>query len=227
MVTIDPDGEPAARDLLSGLSALQRAVGSREPEGRLSCVAGVGSEAWDGLFAGPRPAGPHPCRELVGATSEASVRVQTSGAAGAQPDHRTRVWYTVRVRTLMTQMRVQRLVRMHAAEVARLRDRPFDRTRREAAVRQLLDQVRNIRRGWLAELAAAAPAGPGGVVERQVTRRIVALEAATATLARPSTDLERARTEFEDAAVPLLLMLRGLDGYAEASLGATALSRSA
>lgn len=130
----------------------------------------------------------------------------------------------------MTQMRVLRVVRMHAAEVARLRDRPFDRAQREAAVRKLLEQARNIRRGWLAELAADASAPPGAAVERQVVRRIVALEAAIATLTQPGADLDRARSEFEDAAVPLLLMLRGLDGYSEAALLGSApapLARSA
>ena len=66
VVTIDPGGEPAARDLLADLPALQRAVGFRVPELRLSCVAGIGSEAWDRLFGGPRPAELHPFRELVG-----------------------------------------------------------------------------------------------------------------------------------------------------------------
>ena len=122
------------------------------------------------------------------------------------------------MRTLMTQMRVQRLVRLHTEESARLRGRPFDRGQREAVTRKLLDQVRNIRRGWLAELAAADAPAPGAAVERQVVRRIVALEAAIAMLALPSADLDRARAEFEDAAVPLLLMLRGLDGYAAAAL---------
>jgi len=67
VVTIDPGGEAVARDLLSALSGLQRAVGFREPPSRLSCVAGIGSEAWDRLFGGPRPAELHPFREMVGA----------------------------------------------------------------------------------------------------------------------------------------------------------------
>lgn len=133
----------------------------------------------------------------------------------------------------MTQMRVLRLLRMHAAEAARLRDRPFDRAQRESTVRKLLEQTRNIRRGWSAELAADPAAAPGATVERQVVRRMVALEAATALLTQPGADLERARGEFEDAALPLLLMLRGLDGYSEASLlgaapaGPAPLARSA
>lgn len=67
VVTIDRGGEPVARELLSDLAGLQRSVGFRVPEGRLSCVAGVGSQAWDRLFGGPRPAELHPFRELAGA----------------------------------------------------------------------------------------------------------------------------------------------------------------
>jgi putative iron-dependent peroxidase len=71
VLTIDPDGESAARELLSSLAGLQRSVGFRVPEGRLSCVVGVGSQAWDRLFSGPRPAELHPFRELVGAEHRA------------------------------------------------------------------------------------------------------------------------------------------------------------
>ncbi|MFG2789612.1 Dyp-type peroxidase [Streptomyces sp. NPDC048419] len=67
VATIDPGGEAVTRDVLSDVSSLQRAVGFRaEPEGRLSCVTGIGSQAWDRLFAGPRPAELHPFRELNG-----------------------------------------------------------------------------------------------------------------------------------------------------------------
>jgi putative iron-dependent peroxidase len=66
VVTIDEGREPVVRNLLSDLSALGRAVGFRVPELRLSCVAGIGSAAWDRLFGGPRPAELHPFRELTG-----------------------------------------------------------------------------------------------------------------------------------------------------------------
>jgi putative iron-dependent peroxidase len=36
------------------------------PAGALTCVAGIGSAAWDRLFSGPRPAGLHPFPELAG-----------------------------------------------------------------------------------------------------------------------------------------------------------------
>jgi porphyrinogen peroxidase len=71
IVSVDPGGETVARDLLADLPGLGRAVGFREPQGNLSCVAGVGSEAWDRLFSGPRPAELHPFRELAGARHRA------------------------------------------------------------------------------------------------------------------------------------------------------------
>lgn len=44
------------RGVLADLGALVRAVGFRDLAGRLSCVAGIGSEAWDRLTRMPRPA---------------------------------------------------------------------------------------------------------------------------------------------------------------------------
>jgi putative iron-dependent peroxidase len=66
VATIDPGGEPAVRALLPELSGLERAIGFRAAEAQLSCVVGIGSGAWDRLFAGPRPAELHPFRELAG-----------------------------------------------------------------------------------------------------------------------------------------------------------------
>jgi putative iron-dependent peroxidase len=67
VVTINPGGEAACREVLGDWAALQRSVGFRAgPERALSCVAGVSSPGWDRLFAGPRPAGLHPFRELAG-----------------------------------------------------------------------------------------------------------------------------------------------------------------
>jgi len=66
VVTIDPGGESRVRALLSDLSGVQRAVGFRAQEAELSCVTGIGSRAWDRLFAGPRPVELHPFRELAG-----------------------------------------------------------------------------------------------------------------------------------------------------------------
>jgi porphyrinogen peroxidase len=67
VLTIEVGGEQATRDLLLDLSGLKRSVGFRIPEGELTCVAGIGSEAWERLFGQPRPQRLHTFRELRGA----------------------------------------------------------------------------------------------------------------------------------------------------------------
>jgi porphyrinogen peroxidase len=57
-------GRMGVRSLCADLATLVRAVGARDPDGRLSCVMGVGSDAWDDLFGLPRPAELHPFREI-------------------------------------------------------------------------------------------------------------------------------------------------------------------
>ena len=71
VLTIQPGGEAAVRDLLGDWAALQRAVGFRAPDPPMACVAGIGSRAWDRLFCGPRPAELHPFHELTGAVHHA------------------------------------------------------------------------------------------------------------------------------------------------------------
>ncbi|MER7704514.1 Dyp-type peroxidase [Kitasatospora sp. NPDC097605] len=71
VLTVDPGGEPAVRALLPDLAGLRRAVGFRAPDAGLTCVTGIGSDAWDRLFDGPRPAELHPFREIAGARHRA------------------------------------------------------------------------------------------------------------------------------------------------------------
>ena len=59
-----PENRAAVRSLCGDLAGLLRAVGFRDLEGGLSCVLGIGSEAWDRLFGAPRPALLHPFREI-------------------------------------------------------------------------------------------------------------------------------------------------------------------
>jgi putative iron-dependent peroxidase len=66
VLTINPGGEAACRDVLGDWTSLERAVGFRAPGPALASIAAVGSQAWDRLFAGPRPAELHPFRELAG-----------------------------------------------------------------------------------------------------------------------------------------------------------------
>ncbi|WP_226487397.1 Dyp-type peroxidase [Streptomyces parvulus] len=69
--TVSAGGEQRVRGLLGGLADLTRSVGYRAPDGGLSCVAGIGSAAWDRLFDGARPRDLHPFAPLTGARHRA------------------------------------------------------------------------------------------------------------------------------------------------------------
>jgi len=52
------------RSFCADLASIFRAVEFRDIEAGLSCIMGIGSGAWDGLFGAPRPAELHPFREI-------------------------------------------------------------------------------------------------------------------------------------------------------------------
>ena len=66
-----PASTSAVRSLCADLSALTRAVGFRDIEAGLTCVMGIGSDAWDRLFGDPRPAELHPFKEIRAGTRHA------------------------------------------------------------------------------------------------------------------------------------------------------------
>ena len=66
VATINPgsDNQAAVRSFCADLPGLIRAVEFHDLEAGLSCVMGIGSDAWDELFGDPRPAELHPFREI-------------------------------------------------------------------------------------------------------------------------------------------------------------------
>ncbi|MEW1653960.1 Dyp-type peroxidase [Streptomyces sp. NPDC093707] len=64
--TMASGGEAVVRDLLPDLAGLRRSVGFRDPDAEVTCVVGIGSTAWDRLFAGPRPRDLHTFVPLTG-----------------------------------------------------------------------------------------------------------------------------------------------------------------
>ena len=58
--------DAAVRGLCGDLAGLLRAIGFRDLEGRLSCIMGFGSDAWDRLFGAPRAKELHPFKEIRG-----------------------------------------------------------------------------------------------------------------------------------------------------------------
>src|SRR6476619_5076738 len=66
VLTVETGGADTVRDLLADSAGIVRSVGFRDRDGELSSVVGIGSDAWDVLFAGSRPAELHPFREIAG-----------------------------------------------------------------------------------------------------------------------------------------------------------------
>jgi porphyrinogen peroxidase len=68
VVTLKPDPQhrQAIRALCGDLAELLRAVGFRDLNGRLSCVMGFGSDAWDRIFGQLRPLDLYPFQEIKG-----------------------------------------------------------------------------------------------------------------------------------------------------------------
>jgi porphyrinogen peroxidase len=66
VATLKPgdDARVMLRSFCGGLGGLFRAVEYRNIEAGLSCILGIGSNAWDRLFGQPRPAELHPFREV-------------------------------------------------------------------------------------------------------------------------------------------------------------------
>lgn len=75
-VTVRAGQATAVREALADVPGLTRAVGFRIPELRLSCVVGIGSDLWDRMCTGPRPAGLHRFVALDGGRHQA---VSTEG----------------------------------------------------------------------------------------------------------------------------------------------------
>jgi len=71
VLTIDEGREAAVHDALPDIAGLVRAVGFRDSDKRLSVVTSIGSDAWDRLFSGPRPAELTPFIELDGGRHKA------------------------------------------------------------------------------------------------------------------------------------------------------------
>jgi putative iron-dependent peroxidase len=66
VATVNPGGEKTTRALLADVAGLQRSVGLRVPGSGLDVVTSIGSDVWDRLFAGPRPALLRPFTALQG-----------------------------------------------------------------------------------------------------------------------------------------------------------------
>ena len=115
------------------------------------------------------------------------------------------------MQTLGTQVKLRRLVRNFAEDVTRLESEPRERRLVGALVDRLLELSVDVRGSWDREAAAERlePALAGYVADS-----LHSADLAIAGLRQAGADLELLRGDFEAAALPLEVFLRGLDGEA-------------
>ena len=112
------------------------------------------------------------------------------------------------MRTLGTQVRLRRLIRTFAEVVDRLLAEPAERSLAANAVSRLQGLADGVRESWDGERAAGRPEP---AMERYVDDALRTTELAIAGLGQAGADLELLRDDFESAALPLEVFLRGLD----------------
>lgn len=115
------------------------------------------------------------------------------------------------MRTLRTQVRLRRLIRVHGELLDRLAAEPGDRELRLAAAARLRDLASDVGIAWTAEAAVHRPTAELAVCDAHVKRALRAIDAALAELRRTPAGVDWLRAQFRAAAVPLLLFLRGLE----------------
>lgn len=130
------------------------------------------------------------------------------------------------MRTLQTQMRVRRALRVETEYRRRLSSEGYSADLARAGAARLLHVLRDVRAAWSHESAGSDLSGLRG----HVSRWLSAMEAAAAGLERPGADLAGLSEQFRDAGVPLVFFLRGLDDSSDpvlAELTGSLLERSA
>jgi hypothetical protein len=131
------------------------------------------------------------------------------------------------MRSLATQVRLRRLLRVYTDYSERLAASPGDSALVEAARARLLDLTGLVHEAWAKDsVTVAVPA-----IRRHVTRTLAAVDQAIASLGRVSTSPRRLAEDLQEAALPLLLMLRGMEDVADRQvlewLGTSGLAKTA
>jgi hypothetical protein len=115
---------------------------------------------------------------------------------------------TANMRTLATQVRLRRLIRAFAESFDRLSSEPLERRLVGSVVDRLLELSGGVRESWRRE-SAIQPLE--AALEHYVGESLRSVGLAIAGLGQAGADLELLRGDFEAAALPLEVFLRGLD----------------
>jgi hypothetical protein len=112
------------------------------------------------------------------------------------------------MRTLSTQVRLRRLIRSFDEALNRLLSDPQERQMAGSLVARLLELASEVREAWRRE----NPSSPlPRSLERYVPEALRTMDLAIAGLQQAGADLELLRQDFEEAALPLEIFMRGLD----------------
>jgi len=112
------------------------------------------------------------------------------------------------MRTLATQVKLRRLIRAFAEARNGIASEPIDRRVVGSMVDRLLELSGDLRETWRRESRLRPLEAP---LERYVRESLRSTELAIAGLQQAGADLELLRGDFEAAALPLDVFLRGLD----------------
>jgi hypothetical protein len=114
------------------------------------------------------------------------------------------------MRTLPSQVRLRRLIRIFGEARARIRGSGRNRAMVRSVEQRLLEQARALRECWDQDSLAAAP-DTRRMAGRHVIRVLAGIEVMVVRLGQPGANLDRLGTEFLDLALPLMFYLRGLE----------------
>ena len=112
------------------------------------------------------------------------------------------------MRTLSTQVRLRRLIRAFDDAVNRLLTDPHERQSAASVAARLLELAIQVREAWRQENAAGRLPKS---MERYVRDALRTIDLAIAGVQQAGADLELLRQDFEEAALPLEIFMRGLD----------------
>ena len=112
------------------------------------------------------------------------------------------------MRTLGTQVKLRRLIRSYGEAVDRLGGDPLERRMVGSVVDRLIGLADEVREAWRRE-SLATPQRPA--LDAYAKEALRTSELAIAGLQQAGADLELLRRDFESAALPLEVFLRGLD----------------
>jgi hypothetical protein len=110
------------------------------------------------------------------------------------------------MRTLATQVKLRRLIRAFGEARSRLATEPLERRVVGSVVDRLVELAADVQTAWRREAGSVEAA-----LARYVAESLRTAELASAGLGQAGADLDLLREDFEAAALPLEVFLRGLD----------------